>query len=146
VTARRLALYSERAIEVPSVNESNDPAPPMHDPQRRQSPREDVRLVATACLADGRTLPVWIHNVSRDGMLIVFAASIATETIAIGKRIDIQVAADGSRPPIAVQAQIRWIFAYGVGVRVADGATAAMTQLRAASNERLKGAASDLER
>lgn len=132
-------LYWRDAIDSRPVNDTEQSAP--HDPQRREHPRADVRLAGTAHFADDRALPVWIQNVSRDGMLIVFAAGVAGDVASTGKPVVVEVALTDDHPRIQVRAQVRWTFAFGVGVRIVEADPTMLEQLRTAVNERLKAVA-----
>jgi c-di-GMP-binding flagellar brake protein YcgR len=138
----RPRLYWRDAIDPLPVNDTAQPTTAPHDPQRREHPRADVRLAGTAHFADDRALPVWIQNVSRDGMLIVFAAGVAGEVASTGKPVVVEVALTDEQPRIRVRAQVRWTFAFGVGVKIVEADPALMERLRAAVNERLKAVAS----
>lgn len=128
----------------PSVTDDSNPPPPGVTDPRRLHPRAEVRLAAALSGTDAGELPVLIHNVSRDGMLVVFAEPLATSSLCVGKRVRISVLPDSHGGPasIVVRAQVRWLFAYGVGVKVAEADAQAMNDLRAASAERLKAVAS----
>ncbi|MEX2481771.1 MAG: PilZ domain-containing protein [Gammaproteobacteria bacterium] len=121
------------------TDDRHSPPPGITNP-RRLHPRAEVRLAAALSGSDVGDLPVLIHNVSRDGMLVVFAEPLDASSLCVGRRVRIIVSPDthGGPASIAVTAQVRWLFAYGVGVKVAEADAAAMNDLRAASAERLK--------
>ena len=126
------------------VNDDRPPATPASDSSRRLHPRAEVRLAVVVSAADLDDVPMLIHNVSRDGMLIVFAAPTAPAAYSVGKRIRIAVAPvdDDTSTGLELDAQVRWAFAYGIGVKVSETDAATMTALRQAAAERLKGAGS----
>ena len=123
------------------MNDTDQPAPVAREAQRRESPRADVRLAGTARFADDRALPVWIQNVSRDGMLLVFAAGVASDVAGTGKPVVVEVALTDDHPRIQVRAQVRWTFAFGVGIKIVEADPTMLEQLRTAVNARLKAVA-----
>jgi len=128
------------------VSDDRQPTAPEPDNSRRLHPRAEVRLAVVVSAADLDDVPMLIHNVSRDGMLIVFAGRTAPASYSVGKRIRIAVApvGDDDSTGIVLDAQIRWAFAYGIGVKISETAAATMTALRNAAAERLKGAGGNL--
>jgi hypothetical protein len=131
---------------MPLVNDDRQPKGPEPDNSWRLHPREEMRLAAVVSAADLEGAPMLIHNVSRDGMLIVFTEDTTPAPYTVGKRIRITVAPVGedASTSIALDAQIRWAFAYGIGVKVAETDVATMTALRNAAAARLKGAGGNL--
>lgn len=123
------------------MNDDRESRGPGAAESRRLHPREEVRLAAVLSAVDVEGVPVLIHNVSRDGMLIVFAERSDPLTFSVGKRIRLAVASERGedRDEMTLDAQIRWVFAYGVGVKVAENAAATMAELRDAAAARLKG-------
>lgn len=139
----RSALYSAGKGGVRHVKDGRQPFALEGDKQRRRHPREAVRLAATVSGAGLSEIPVWIHNVSRDGMLLAFAERPDRGRFRFGTpiRVTIGPGPDEAVPLLALRAQIRWIFAYGVGVKVSSADSGAMKALRTVVSDRLRDAA-----